>query len=107
MKMTKDDKPILTKDGKPVNVPWSLLIGIGGLIVGLGSQLWGIAMVGAIFLGYWLLKRYPPTALAVQEVPETPTAPQPTPVVEDQPVHDRTTQWSVSRSWSASMNVAR
>ena len=86
--ITKDGKPvgpILTKDGKPVNVPWSLVIGIAGLMVGLGSQLWGIAMVGAIFLGYWLLKRYPPRALAAQDVRETTTAPQPTVVVEENP----------------------
>lgn len=41
-------------------LPWSLLLGLIGVLVGLGSQLWGVAIVGGLFLGYWLLKRYPP-----------------------------------------------
>ena len=89
MTVTKDDKPILTKDGKPLNVPWSLVIGIAALVLGLGSQLWGIAIVGGIFLGYWLLKRYPPrtagVAPAVGDVRETPIAPQATLVVAQDP----------------------
>lgn len=50
----------VTRNGEPVDVPISLILGLIGLAVGLGSQLWGLAIAGAIFLGYWLLKRYPP-----------------------------------------------
>lgn len=35
-----------------------LLIGVPLVFVGLGSQLWGLAMVGAIVCIWWLLSDY-------------------------------------------------
>jgi type IV secretory pathway TrbD component len=49
-----------TVNGKPTDIPLSLILGLVGVVVGLGSQLWGLAIAGGVFLGYWLLKRYPP-----------------------------------------------
>ena len=50
----------VTRNGEPTDVPVSLILGLIGLVVGLGSQLWGVAIAGGVFLGYWLLKRYQP-----------------------------------------------
>ena len=50
----------ITRNGQQSDVPLSLILGVIGLVVGLGSQLWGVAIVGAILLGYWVLRRYPP-----------------------------------------------
>lgn len=41
-------------------MPLSLILGLLLVVLGLGSQLWGLAIAGAIFLGWWLLRRYPP-----------------------------------------------
>lgn len=50
----------VTRNGEPMDVPLSLVLGVIGLVIGLGSQLWGVAIAGGLLLGYWLLKRYPP-----------------------------------------------
>lgn len=50
----------VTRNGEPFDLPLSLILGLIGVVVGLGSQLWGVAIVGVVFLGYWLLRRYPP-----------------------------------------------
>lgn len=50
----------ITRNGEEMNVPLSLILGLAGVVVGLGSQLWGLAIAGGVFLGYWLLTRYPP-----------------------------------------------
>jgi hypothetical protein len=52
----------VTRNGEPLNVPVSLILGLILVVIGLGNRLWGLAIVGGIFLGYWLLKRYPPGA---------------------------------------------
>lgn len=45
-----------------VRVPWPLWVGLVALAIGLGTRFWAVAAVGAILLGYWLLRRYPPTS---------------------------------------------
>lgn len=50
----------VTRNGHPFDLPVSLILGLAAVAVGLGSQLWGLAIVGAILLGYWVLRRYPP-----------------------------------------------
>ena len=50
----------VVRNGEPTDVPASLILGLVGVVVGLGSQLWGLAIAGGVLLGYWLLKRYPP-----------------------------------------------
>lgn len=49
-----------TRNGQPIDIPLSLILGVIALVVGLGSQLWGVAIVGGLLLGFWLLRRYPP-----------------------------------------------
>lgn len=50
----------ITRNGKQSDLPISLILGVAGLVVGLGSQLWGLAIAGGVLLGYWVLTRYPP-----------------------------------------------
>lgn len=50
----------VTRNGQPTEVPLSLIVGLAALVVGLGSRLWGLAIVGGILLGYWVVRRYPP-----------------------------------------------
>ena len=59
LRHAEDDMKV-TRNGQPANIPISLILGLVGAVVGLGSQLWGLAIIGGLFLGYWLLKRYPP-----------------------------------------------
>lgn len=49
-----------TRNGQQINIPLSLILGVIALVLGLGSRLWGVAIVGGLLLGYWVLRRYPP-----------------------------------------------
>lgn len=48
------------RNGKQIDVPLSLIVGLIALVVGLGSQLWGVVIIGGVLLAFWVLRRYPP-----------------------------------------------